>query len=188
MGETCSITGCDKPVKCRTLCQSHYDRKRRCKEALPARKVSVDADEAIRNRTTNINGCVVWTGHINANGYGHINVNGVVMRAHRYVWGKEKGPISEGMVVDHKCHNRACLNIDHLRLATGYENQSNRSGANRNNVTGLRNVYLKRGKYQVRVHYQGVTHHGGVFEKINDAAVAAEQLRATLFGDFRGLS
>ena len=184
----CSVAECDNPVKCRSLCQRHYDRKRRSGEQLPARKVSINADDAVSNRTINVDGCMIWTGHINANGYGHINVNGVVMRAHRYVWERAYGLIPDGMIIDHKCHNRACLNIAHLRLATSHENQSNRSGANRNSSTGLRNIYLKRGKYQVRVHYQGKTHYGGVFESVADATVAAERLRAKLFGDFRGLS
>lgn len=188
MSEECSIEGCDKPVKCRSLCQVHYDKKRRGGETLPERKVSIDAEDAIRKRTINVNGCMVWTGHLNVKGYGHININGSVVRVHRYVWEKANGPIPKGMVIDHKCHNRACLNLEHLRLATGYENQSNRSGANRNSTTGLRNVCLIKGKFQVRVHYQGKTHRGGVFDDLNDAAVAAELLRKKLFGDFRGLS
>lgn len=32
------------------------------------------------------------------------------------------GPIPEGMVVHHKCYNRACYNIDHLELRTQRDN------------------------------------------------------------------
>lgn len=39
-------------------------------------------------------------------------------RAHRVVWILLRGPIPEGMYVDHKCRNVACCNPDHLRVVT----------------------------------------------------------------------
>ncbi len=37
---------------------------------------------------------------------------------HRYIWECEVGPIPEGLVLDHQCRNRACCNVDHLRVVT----------------------------------------------------------------------
>lgn len=42
--------------------------------------------------------------------------------AHRYFWEKTNGPIPEGLVIDHLCRNRACVNLEHLEVVTGREN------------------------------------------------------------------
>ena len=36
--------------------------------------------------------------------------------AHRVVWSLEYGPIPQGLLVLHSCSNRACCNVNHLRL------------------------------------------------------------------------
>ena len=40
----------------------------------------------------------------------------------RYVFTEVNGPIRPGMVVDHVCGNRRCLNPRHMRLCTMSEN------------------------------------------------------------------
>lgn len=48
---------------------------------------------------------------------------------HRLAWEHANGPIPDGMTVDHLCHNRRCLRIDHLRLLTNLDNaRRNRPG------------------------------------------------------------
>ena len=42
--------------------------------------------------------------------------------AHRIAWFDANGPVPDGLTVDHMCHNRRCVNIDHLRLLTLSEN------------------------------------------------------------------
>lgn len=44
------------------------------------------------------------------------------MLVHRWVVEQIKGPIPEGMVIMHLCHNRACFRYDHLRVGTQSEN------------------------------------------------------------------
>jgi hypothetical protein len=61
--------------------------------------------------------CFVFTG-AKTKGYGRIWAAGRLYRVHRYVWEREKGPIPDGLLVDHRCRNRACWNILHLRLVT----------------------------------------------------------------------
>lgn len=66
-----------------------------------------------------ITGCWLWTGARNDNGYGYFY--GRAHRshgAHRYSWMLYRGPIPDGMVIDHLCHVRACVNPDHLRVVS----------------------------------------------------------------------
>lgn len=55
-------------------------------------------------------------------GYGFIRVNGRRRPAHRVVYELFKGPISEGLILDHLCRTPACCNPDHLEPVTPREN------------------------------------------------------------------
>ena len=69
-------------------------------------------------------GCWEWTGVKNHAGYGSIVVNGKKLLAHRYSYELLVGTIKPGMVIDHKCRNRSCVNPYHLEQATLKDNSS----------------------------------------------------------------
>jgi hypothetical protein len=56
------------------------------------------------------------------NGYSRVWYKGKLWRGHRLAWELTNGAIPEGMVIDHLCRNRACVNLNHLRLVSQQEN------------------------------------------------------------------
>ena len=72
-----------------------------------------------------MSGCWLWGGTVNNKGYG-LMTNPIkdkpMMLAHRYSYELHKGPVPEGLVVDHKCCNSHCVNPDHLQAITFREN------------------------------------------------------------------
>jgi hypothetical protein len=81
-------------------------------------KIDIDSDT----------GCWNWTSKINDNGYGLIasvvetGKRPIEQRAHRVVYEMHKGPIPEGLDLDHLCRNRKCVNPDHLEPVSRAEN------------------------------------------------------------------
>ena len=58
------------------------------------------------------------------NGYSRVWHKGKLWRGHRLAWELTNGAIPEGMVIDHLCRNRACVNLNHLRLVSQQENNT----------------------------------------------------------------
>lgn len=69
-------------------------------------------------------GCWIWWGAASELGYGRIGVgsrltNNRGMRgAHRVMYELYRGPIPEGLVLDHLCRVPSCVNPDHLEAVT----------------------------------------------------------------------
>lgn len=68
-------------------------------------------------------GCWLWTRAL-SRGYGVLfdSTTRQTRGAHRVSWEAHRGPIPPGLVIDHKCRVRACINPDHMRVITHVEN------------------------------------------------------------------
>ena len=184
---TCKIDGCDRTkIMARGMCNAHYKRWYRYgdPEAGQVRR-GATPDETFAMRTKRVGDCLVWQAGKNL-GYGRIMVDGRSHLAHRYAWERANGPIPDGMFIDHICHNRACVDVRHLRVVTQAQNNRNRRGPQSLSRTGYRNVGRGRhGGYRVQVCKEGKVYgheHRTIEAAINEAA----RLRAELFGEFAG--
>ena len=77
--------------------------------------------------------CWVWIGTISEEGYGIIFLNKKNLRAHRVSYSIFKENIKEKMQINHACHNRSCVNPEHLEQVTHAKNGS-REKANHYNA------------------------------------------------------
>jgi HNH endonuclease len=65
--------------------------------------------------------CWIYAGRLQR-GYGSIGSNCRSHRTHRLIYEASRGPIAPGMVLDHLCQTKACLNPFHLERCTPAEN------------------------------------------------------------------
>lgn len=130
--------------------------------------------------------CWMWVKLRSPKGYGifRVVINGNKRNrfAHRLSFEMANGPIPDGLLVDHMCHVKACVNPDHLRLVTNKQNLENRDGPQRNSKTGVRGVFINRaGNFYARVKHHQVIYSLGTFRSLKDAESAVIAKRNELF-------
>jgi hypothetical protein len=93
--------------------------------------------------------CWLWLGRIDTSGYGEYKQYASpgrkhFWRAHRVAYELLVGPIPEGLVIDHLCRVRDCVNPAHMEPVTSAENTRRGSAVGRSGATGahLRRAYV----------------------------------------------
>lgn len=125
MNATCALPECDAPVHSKGYCGRHAARLRRTGDPRGTTRETTLGSFWKRVDTTGI--CWEWNGYILANGYGQIAsrvrpTDSGTRLAHRVAWELLVGTIGDGLVLDHLCRNRRCVNPDHLQPVSQPEN------------------------------------------------------------------
>lgn len=181
----CLFEGCEREFYGRGYCRAHFEQLKKGKQLTPVRfqnRRGAPLRVRLDSFSIQVGECRVWIGYKNPEGHGRIGVNGKLELAHRVAWQLENGPIPEGLVIDHKCHTRACIEVSHLQVVTIKQNCENRAGVNPVSSTGVRGVRREpSGRYAAQVGHNQKRHYAGTFDTLEEAEAAAIALRNKLF-------
>lgn len=88
---------------------------------------SVSVESRFWGKVDKTDTCWLWTAATQDNGYGSFFIGRVggrvrLARAHRFAYELAAGPIPDGLVIDHLCRVRNCVNPDHLEAVSNKEN------------------------------------------------------------------
>lgn len=115
---TCGVPRCERTIRAAGLCDAHYQRLRDSGSVRADDPVQITGDDERRfwSKVHRTEGCWLWVGYVANHGYGVMNIGRRVVYAHRYAWGLIRGEIPPATQIHHLCHERRCVNPDHLEL------------------------------------------------------------------------
>ena len=178
----CSIPQCEKHGRLtRGMCRYHYQKALRdgTIEKLPVASV----EDRFWEKVVKTDYCWEWRQAIGKSTYGRFSVGYQQFLAHRFSYALAHGEIAEGIEIDHTCHNKACVNPEHLREATHKQNLEHRSGAQSNSKSRVRGVswHSLANKWVAQVKHNGEQIYLGLFTSLADAESAVISKRNALY-------
>jgi hypothetical protein len=131
-------------------------------------------------------GCWLWTGPVDAHGYGTLSSGGAVasgakhLKAHRIAYSTLKGAIGADLYVCHHCDNRLCVNPDHLFLGTNQDNLADMRRKGRH-IKGRQCHQAKLSEAAVVHIRQATGTHTAVAEQFGVSVATASRVRRGLW-------
>lgn len=128
-----------------------------------SQKIDFSTPSLLRQKLTrladiNLEGCLIWAASTNHSGYGQLHIDGQYWPAHKVSYILHNGALEDGLVVRHTCHNKRCINPEHLVSGTHKENaqdnieagnliqNSSKQSASRSRNYGLKILNIKTGE------------------------------------------
>jgi len=130
-----------------------------------------------------------WAWHRETRGSGGL----YYARRGSYYYGKVKKPkamhrylmdASKGEIVDHINGDTLDNRRSNLRICTVKQNAYNRAKY-KNNSSGVKGVHRHKNYWRARIQYNGKRLHIGLYEKLEDAMSAYDQMATKLYGEFK---
>jgi hypothetical protein len=133
-------------------------------------------------------GCGVYfgdhAGSEDIKGYRRITLEYNTYKNHNLIWLYVYGSFPQkGFVIDHDDNNPRNTILKNLRLATNTQNSYNRKTA-KNNKTGVKGVFMRKGKFCVNVGVNNKMIWGGCYDTLEEAEAKVISLRNEHHGEF----
>ena len=103
--------------------------------------------------------------------YHQVKVRGQTYYAHRVIWIMKKGPIPDGLFIDHINGCGTDNSIENLRLVTPIENNRNKRRSSRGSASGYTGVTFDKqaGKWKAHIHVDNLNKNLGLFDCKHEA-------------------
>jgi len=104
-----------------------------CRRPPTGGRPSIPAYDRIMARTVDTpDGCLIFTGYTDGQGYGQIGTGkSETRRCHIVVYEHHHGPVPDGLELDHVCRNTSCVRPTHIEAVTHAENMRRHHAASR---------------------------------------------------------
>lgn len=179
----CVVEGCGSSFDMhRGRCNKHY---------IAARKAGLLPSATPRERFAalvgppNESGCHPWLGSIQPAGYGVFYLRGKRQLAHRVALEFATGSPVTAETVDHICRVKACVNPEHLRVASMTQQLAYQE-PRKSKASRFKGVYRNSGcrSWTAAVKKQGEKIRLGTFATEEEAAMAYDRAAIEHFGEF----
>lgn len=143
---------------------------------------TVNKDRPISTYRPDLGKCWLWIGSIDDEGYGWFNYHSKQVRAHRYSYQLANGPFQKGLIADHLCRIRNCVNQNHLEQVTIKENLlRGKQFARENPATHCRNGHL----YEHLKYGESPKRHCYVCARLNERERHRRRCKAEIRGRYK---